>query len=564
MTVITPVILELALLPEGTPTLADCLLRLEQMQDLSPTRRRDMASGLRRVAQVLDQPSALLPADPAWLRPRLGRVAPAAHGLSAKRWANILSDARAALLVCGVVEHRRRRDYVPTELWSGPWQRLLASNDLRLTTVLRPFLQVLDRLQVAPDQVGDLHLVAYRDALAQSELRRSPDEAVRRVVHAWNKAAAELQDWPRQQLSRVNRRDRITLPLDTFPTSFAADLARFVGRMERPDLLDPTALPAPLRPATIRHRRAQVLRFASALVYAGVEPERIRSLADLVDPGFARRGLGWLLARQQGETGPALADLAILLKTLARHHVSCPPETLRAIEDFARRLAVPPQKGLSLKNRERLRTLDEEEKLRRLITLPAQLFERCKGKSTRQAALLREEALAIAILQGCPIRRKNLVGLHLERNLRRMGDGRVFLVFEAGETKTRRPLEFELPKEVVRRLEEHLALRSPTLCAAGVPWLFPRRDGAAPMDPSRLSSRISERIRKETGLEVHPHLFRHLCAQLWLRAHPGHYESLRRLLGHSQLSSTLDVYAGLEAGTATRAYAELIAQVVEG
>ncbi len=84
------------------------------------------------------------------------------------------------------------------------------------------------------------------------------------------------------------------------------------------------------------------------------------------------------------------------------------------------------------------------------------------------------------------------------------------------------------------------------------------------MDPSRLSSRISERIRKETGLEVHPHLFRHLCAQLWLRAHPGHYESLRRLLGHSQLSSTLDVYAGLEAGTATRAYAELIAQVVEG
>jgi integrase len=299
------------------------------------------------------------------------------------------------------------------------------------------------------------------------------------------------------------------------------------------------------------------------LVHAGVKPSRIRDLADLVDPVLARKGLGWLLDRQNGATGPALADLAILLKTLVRHHVPCSFETRRSIEDFARRLAVPPQKGLSLKNRERLRAFEDEEKLRRLITLPQRLFNRCTGKRTQQATLLREEALAIAILQCCPLRRKNLVGIHLLQNLRRMGDGRVVLVFEAGETKTRRPLEFELPTEVVRRLDEHLALRSPTLCPAGVPWLFPRRDGSAPMDPSRLSSRISGRIRKETGLEVHPHLFRHLCAHLWLRAHPGRYEDLRRLLGHSQLSSTLDVYAGLEAGVATRAYADLIAQVVE-
>jgi integrase len=114
---------------------------------------------------------------------------------------------------------------------------------------------------------------------------------------------------------------------------------------------------------------------------------------------------------------------------------------------------------------------------------------------------------------------------------------------------------------VVRRIDEHVASRAPFLCPAGTPWLFPRRDGSAPMDLSRFSSRLSERIRTETGLEVHSHLFRHICAKLWLQAFPGRYEDLRRMLGHAQLSSTLDVYAGLEAEVATRAYAELLAKV---
>jgi hypothetical protein len=199
------------------------------------------------------------------------------------------------------------------------------------------------------------------------------------VVAAWNKAAATLEDWPCQRLSRRGEGRRITLPLATFPASFAADLARFVERLEAPDLLDPTALAGPLRPATVRHRRAQVLRFASTLVRAGVAPERIRGLCDLVDPVLARQGLSWLLARQEGETTPGLGNMAILLKTLARHHVPCPPETRRAMEDFARRLVPPQQKGLSPKNRERLRALEDEERLRRLVTLPERLFARAKG-----------------------------------------------------------------------------------------------------------------------------------------------------------------------------------------
>jgi hypothetical protein len=53
------------------------------------------------------------------------------------------------------------------------------------------------------------------------------------------------------------------------------------------------------------------------------------------------------------------------------------------------------------------------------------------------------------------------------------------------------------------------------------------------------------------------HLFRQLAAKIWLEVHLGH-EAARRPLGHSALSSTLNAYAGFEAGTATRLFANLI------
>jgi integrase len=60
------------------------------------------------------------------------------------------------------------------------------------------------------------------------------------------------------------------------------------------------------------------------------------------------------------------------------------------------------------------------------------------------------------------------------------------------------------------------------------------------------------------GLRINVHLFRHIAAKMWLDAHPGHYEALRRLLGHKALSQTINAYAGFEAGTATRLFADVI------
>jgi integrase len=75
---------------------------------------------------------------------------------------------------------------------------------------------------------------------------------------------------------------------------------------------------------------------------------------------------------------------------------------------------------------------------------------------------------------------------------------------------------------------------------------------------------LAKRIRREAGLEMNAHLFRHLAAMVWLDANPGSYEAARRLLGHSELSHTLNMYTGLEARAAVQAFARIISDKKSG
>lgn len=147
----------------------------------------------------------------------------------------------------------------------------------------------------------------------------------------------------------------------------------------------------------------------------------------------------------------------------------------------------------------------------------------------------------------------------MEQHIQRPGDGRAYLVLIEDDLKTDRPIEFELPSEVIRMIDRHLATRCPHMCPSGTPWLFPTRDGAGPVLSGQLAGRIKQRIRKVTGLEVNAHLFRHIAVMNWLDANPGGYEVARRLLGHSDISHTINLYSGMEVKSATRAFADLMA-----
>jgi hypothetical protein len=86
----------------AVPTLADVMLAIERVPDRTPQERSDLLSAVRRVADVLGLPPADVPAHPGFLRQRLAKVAPAAHGLGKRRWANVRSLLRQSLTVAGV------------------------------------------------------------------------------------------------------------------------------------------------------------------------------------------------------------------------------------------------------------------------------------------------------------------------------------------------------------------------------------------------------------------------------------------------------------------------------
>ena len=214
---------------------------------------------------------------------------------------------------------------------------------------------------------------------------------------------------------------------------------------------------------------------------------------------------------------------------------------------------------MTQKNRSRLRVLQDHATLRRLLELPERLFKAANKLQPKKAGLMREDAIAIALLLVCPLRIKNLAGLNIARHFQRPGDGRLFVTLWEDEVKNETAIDFEVPADVRRMLDKYLSSRTPQMCPEGTPWLFPRRDGSSSVDPGTLSTRLSLRIRKEIGVEMNAHLFRHLAAMIWLTANPGAYEGARRLLGHSSVSTTINVYSGLETRAAILAYGEVLA-----
>ena len=550
---------DFAFVPKGTPMFSDLITQLQADDGLSETRRRDMISGLRRIAKALSRAADDVPAFGRWLQPRLDKLSPAAMGISTKSWQNAVSDARSAMAQCGLVERRWGRPSDLSSDWHALWRMVLASDDPTVKNAVGRFVHFLSRHDVAPAEVRDEHAFAFLEALEVNEIYKSPETAYRAAIYGWNLAVTRFPAWPQVRLSQPNRKTIHKLADDDLPLALHRDLDALIHRLAHPDPLEEGGRARALRPATLTQYRGQMIRFASELVHSGILAEGITDVAMMLKPEVAERGLRQMLTRTDNKSNKLISAMAGLLRNLSKI-TGQPDEVQKALRKLAAKLALAPQRGMTRKNRDRLRVLQDDTTMRRLLLLPEQLFHAPPaGKANAYTkALAREDALAIAILLYCPIRIKNLAGIHLEQNLHRPGDGRVFLVLTEEEVKNERSMEFDLPPDLIRLIDAHVKTRSPELCPAGTPWLFPRRDGAGSCHSGMLAGRICKRIRKTTGIEMNAHLFRHFAVMNWLDANPGGYEVARRLLGHSEVSHTINMYSGLEVKAATKQFAELV------
>jgi integrase len=527
--------------------LADLVARLAADETLSPARRRDLASSLRRLAQVLNRDLATLPADLPGLRAAIGRVNPAQHGIVRKTWSNLRSNALTALRLYGSSAAPSRKATL-----SGEWpalQRLLP--DKRFRNGLSRFVRYCSARGIAPTSVDDAAMIGFRRYLETDSL--VPDAAAlhRRVCRLWSEAADAILGWPGRPVTLPdNRKPRRHLALQDFPASFREDLGDYLAMRADPDSSDPDssddeASTKPLKPGTIRLQQEHVRVAASAHIEQGFAIEHLRSLADLVEPDAFLAILRKLL-REHGDKANAWTEsIAKTLVSIARLWVRVDADTLARLK--ARQARLPKlQPGMTRKNRETLRQFDDNGNLARLLALPQQLFAEAVriDPPTRKAAVQAQIAFAIEFLLNCPLRMHNLVALRLGTHLIQPAGSRgpVYISLEPGEVKNDEPIDFELAPSVVRMLELYQRRFLPILGGTDCKYLFCTENGRQKAQAT-LAQQIQKSIARRLGLTMTPHQFRHLAAKLHLDADPDAYERLRQLLGHKSLRTTLNAYA---------------------
>ena len=168
------------------------------------------------------------------------------------------------------------------------------------------------------------------------------------------------------------------MPWSAFPASFKEDVDRFHDRLAGVDLSDDGPL-RPARPATLHKREYQLRIAASALVLRGHDAQSIVSIAALLSFENYREILRFFLDRHGGQTSPQIGQLAAALKDIARHWVKVDGATLERFKGIASRLAIP-RRGMTAKNRERLRPFDDAGTVAAFLGLPQRLRREVEAK----------------------------------------------------------------------------------------------------------------------------------------------------------------------------------------
>src|SRR5262249_48933698 len=84
-----------------------------------------------------------------------------------------------------------------------------------------------------------------------------------------------------------------------------------------------------------------------------------------------------------------------------------------------------------------------------------------------------------------------------------------------------------------------------------------------PRKQDTIKMTITKTISRYLGVKLTPHQFRHLAAKIILDNNPGAFELVRQLLGHKNLKTTTNFYAGIDTRRAGRAHADLIMKLRE-
>jgi integrase len=535
-------------------TLAEVLDRLRAIEALPHQRRLDLMSGVRQVARLLGSVPEDIPADPEASRRHLKLLTPAAADMTPSRLKNVRALLAAALELTGTKLMRGRLRHARSPVWHGLLESVSCPYDRHK---LSRFFSFASAKGIDPDLVDDRTVSEFAESLERSSLLERHIRIVRDSCRIWNKCARTIPGWPTTRLTVPDRRRVYALPPSAYPRSFGDDVANYLDHLGRGDLFGGTER-GPASPATIRDVRLRLFQMAAALVHSGRTPDTIRSLADLVSPEALKTVLTYIWSRNgnRRRTGQ-MHNVALTAIKIAKWWVKA-PEQIEALRNI-RRQVDPKTSGMTERNRARLRQFDDPENLRRLINLPEEVLRSLPQSRVPSftEAMRVQLALAVGLLPIAPLRVKNLAALHARHFTQTRPGGARHIVMPADEVKNRTEIVCELPKRLSEFLDIYLARCRPVLVRDAGGFLFPARTGGA-KTPKHLAEQIQRMVARETGIDLNVHAYRHLVAMQFLREHPGEYETIRLILNHKSLNTTVNFYCGQERTDALRRLDALI------
>jgi integrase len=544
-------------------TLQGTLNRIAADEDLPKRRRQDLASSIRIFAKLLALPLATSPADPHAYRGRLQTFQPIANNVKEKRWQNIRSDVQFA--INRYIPKATRRGDIPVPLdaaWTSLRRELTAGFGIRASTLSR-FMTYCSSHMIKPDDVSTETFLRFREWMESTQLLKHPERTMRWSAKLWNRAVDRVPAWPREQINLEPVRDLYGCPWEALTEDLREDTELWLKRLSGANLLDESAPSRPAAKATLSSYKYTIRQLVGALERRNVDITQLSSLADLVRPETLVKAIEFLKDRTGKDRSSMLHHIASKAIAIARHHAKLPENQIRQLQNLQRKVQ-PREVGLTAKNKERLAQFLSEDNQRRLLCLPPQTFERLGQVDhvSQRNALDAQCALAVEILLFAPIRRLNLVALNLERHVRTQNDGRqrrIYLSIPGHEVKNAVDLDFELPPESSTLFLGYLERFRPRLLTGkDAGWLFPGGREGQHKAPEQFARNVTAFVRRETGLDVNLHLFRHITAHLYLDEHPGGYEVVRRTHGHKKIETTTNSYTGLETARATKHFDDAI------
>jgi hypothetical protein len=547
----TPVLIE--------TSFADAITIISGAQELPEQTRRHWVTSLRQIAKALDKPPEVIPARYSAVRADLAQLHHAPAGLTVKTLQNHKSNAKSALLWLarekGIPEHG-----APL---TPAWEQLRAKiRDSLVRFRLSAFMRFCSANNISPIEVDEPvvdHFMDYR-----SRAGRPVDGAFRRLLaRAWNLNSSRIQGWPARRLAEPPVKAAVEVEWDDFPEGLRRDVDQYLESLTRVRRNRTGQRIRPLKPSTIRTRRAELAAAARMAVKIGVPVATLDSLAALLAPEVAEKVFDAYWARN-GETPKLFTiDLARRFVGIAKETKCLDEDACGRLEEMWQELEDRRQGGLTEKNIAFIRQVMTPGVWQRVVRLPAEMMASARADQAHapnRAAVTAQLAVAVAILSLAPVRLANLTSIRLGMNLSKPDgpDSNYWLHFPDYDVKNRVKLDYRLEGRVTKLIDEYVHNFRPTLLRRrNEDWLFPGQRGGAKGKVS-FSGQITERIYRATGLRMTVHQFRHAAGAIILLRRPGEYELVRQLLGHRNVQTTINCYIGLENIRASEIFSQIV------